>query len=371
MKDLSEKKVAIVCDWIKDWGGAEQVLSQLLKIFPNADIYTSVFFQKHNSLFDKNNVYTSFIQKIPFLNKRHKMSLFLRPLAFEGFDLRDYDIVISSSSAESKWVITKLSTLHVCYCHTPTRYFWSHYHDYKNMMEFWWLNGIAKFFMPKMTHSLRKWDYVAAQRPDYYIANSKNTAKRIHKYYWRDAEVIYPWIDVDSFEYSDEKEDYYLAVWRIIPYKKFDLLVDAFNKNWKNLIIVTSTDNNLSNTLRQKSESNVTWRMNVDNKQLRYLYARARGVVFPPEEDFWIVPLEAMASWTPVIVYNKWWAIETVIDKITWVFFEKHTVESLNKAINKFEKIEFDYQMISEHAMKFDNKIFAKKIMNYFKKKAK
>ncbi len=384
--DLKDKKIAIVCDWIKDMWGAELVLKHMLEAFPNADIYTSVFWQQDNPIFKWRKIVTSFIQKIPFLNKSHKLALVLRPLAFESFDLSEYDIVISSSSAESKWVITKPSCLHICYCHTPTRYFWSHFHEYINMMEFWILNPLWKWLMPKIVHKLRQWDYCAAQRPDFFIANSENTKKRIEKYYKRDSEVIYPWIDSDRFIFNDKKKDFYLYVWRCIPYKKFDLIVDAFNENWRKLILVTNTDNKLYRELKNKSKENIAWKLNINGKsgdnyisseEKNKLYSEAKAFLFPPEEDFGLVPVEAMISETPVIAYGKWGALETVIPPSdfpfnkgrkqapTWVFFEEQTCESLNEAIKKFENQEFDPQIIRDWALGFDKSVFKGKILMF------
>lgn len=371
MQNIKLKKIAIVCDWIKDWGWAEVVLEQFLEIFPNADIFTSVFFQEDNPIFKNRKITTSFIQKIPFLNKSHKLALTLRPLAFESFDLSEYDIVITSTSAESKWIITKPNTLQICYCHTPTRYFWSHYHEYLKMMEFGILNFLGKRLMPKMVHKLRQWDYIAAQRPDYFIANSKNTALRIKKYYNRDSIVIYPGIYTNNYNFSDKKENFYLYVWRCIPYKKFDLLVETFNKNWKKLILVTNTDNKLYRELKNKSNNNIEWKLDIPRYEIIDLYMEAKAFIFPPEEDFWIVPLEAMISWTPVIAYNKWWALETVIDWKTWLFFDKQTEKSLNIAINQFEKISFNYKEIREYAMNFDKEVFKKEILEFINKNIK
>lgn len=361
--DIKDKKIAIVCDWIKDWGWAELVLEQLLEIFPKADIFTSVFWQQENPIFKWRNITTSFIQKIPFLNRSHKLALTLRPLAFESFDLSSYDIVISSTSAESKWVITKPNCLQICYCHTPTRYFWSHYHEYINMMEFWILNPLWKWLMPKMVHKLRQWDFCAAQRPDIFVANSKNTQDRIKKYYDRESSVIYPCLDINKIPFSKEKEDYYFYNGRCIPYKKFDLIVDTFNKNWKKIKIVTNTDNKLCKSLKAKSKENIEWIITWDLKKINKLHSKAKAFLFPPEEDFWLVPIAAMASWTPVIAYGKWWALETVVEWKTWVFFEKQTVKSLNKTIIDFEKIEFNAKKIREHAKKFDKKSFKKNIL--------
>ena len=365
---LNWKKIAIVCDWIKDMWWAEVVLAQLLEIFPEADIFTSIFFQKWNPIFDWKKIITSSIQNIPLLNKSHKLALTLRPKAFERFDFSGYDIVISSTTAESKWIITKPETLFICYCHTPTRYFWSHYHEYINMMEFWILNPIGKWFMPRLVHNLRKWDFLAAQRPDYFLANSKNTKNRIKKYYNREAEVVYPWIDTEKFIFSSEKKDFYLYVWRCIPYKKFDLIVDAFNKNWKKIVIITNTDNKLFRKLKSISKENISWKLNISFEEIKKYYSEAKAFLFPPEEDFWLVPIEAMASWTPVIAFWKWWALETVVDSETWVFFSEQTVESLNKAIERFEKLSFDYDKIKKHSEKFDKKYFKQNILEFIEK---
>ena len=363
--DIRNKRVAIVCDWIKDWGWAEVVLEQFLDIFPEADIFTSIFFQEWNPVFEGRKVTTSFIQKIPLLNKSHKLALTLRPLAFESFDLSEYDIVISSTSAESKWIITKPNCLQICYCHTPTRYFWSHYHEYLHMMEFGSLNFLWKWLMPKIVHNLRQWDFVAAQRPDFFIANSKNTASRIKKYYDRESEVIYPCIDTEQFKFNDKKEDFYLYVWRCIPYKKFDLIVNAFNKNGRKIILVTNTENKLYRELKTKSKNNIEWRLNASNSETRELFSKAKAFIFPPEEDFWIVPIEAMACWTPVIAYEKWWALETVVEWKTGLFFDKQTSNSLNKTIENFEELEFNHNTIREHALKFDKGTFKKQILTF------
>ncbi len=372
---LQDKKIAIVCDWIKDWGGAELVLSHILEVFPQADIYTSVFWQHKNPIFAGKKITPSFIQKIPFLNKSHKLALTLRPLAFESFDLSSYDIVISSTSAESKGVITKPDCLHICYCHTPTRYFWSHYHEYLHMMEFGFLNPLAKWLMPKMIHKLRMWDFCAAQRPDFFLANSENTATRIKKYYKRDAIVLYPGIEQPSYNFLPKGEmklqekDFYLAVGRCIPYKKFDLLVEAFNQNGKKLICVTNTNNKLYKKLKKNSKPNIEWKLNISRVETQALFASAKAFVFPPEEDFGLVPLEAMAYGTPVIAYEKGWALETVVQWKTWLFFEEQSYESLNDAIEEFETIQFDSESIKTHAQKFSKEIFQEKLVKFIAEK--
>lgn len=370
MNELKNKKIAIVADWIKDWWWADKVLWDIMDVFPNAHIFSSVFYQFGNPIYKDKTIFVSFLQKIPFLGKLHKFIPFLRPLAFESLDLTWYDIVISSSSAESKWIITKPETIHICYCHTPTRYYWSHYFEYFNRLEFGIFNGLAKWLMPKAIHKLRMWDFCAAQRVDYFIANSENTQKRIAKYYRRKSEVIYPSITVVEFPFNDIKEDYYFYVGRVVPYKKFDLLIDAFNMNGKKLIIATSTKNKLFKELKTRSNINIEWKIWLSNQQVREYMSKARATLFPPEEDFWIVPIESMACGTPVIAYAKWWSLETVRDKnpylnSTWIFFKEQTVESLNWAIDEFESRDFDYSKIREYSYNFDISNFRKDLYNF------
>jgi glycosyltransferase involved in cell wall biosynthesis len=374
MSKLSGKKIAVVCDWIKDWGGAEVVLEHILEVFPQADVYSSIFFQKDRPIFAGRKIVTSFLQRIPLLNKLHKFIPMLRPLAFEQIDLSAYDVVISSSSAESKGIITKPETLHICYCHTPTRYYWSHYFEYFNRLEFGFLNPIARWLMPKIIHKMRIWDYCAAQRVDFFIANSYNTAGRIAKYYRRESEVIHPGVEVDDFLFREDKDDYYFYVGRMIPYKKFDLLVDAFNMNGKKLILATSTDNKLYRELRAKSGPNIEWRFGISNADKKRLVARAKAMLFPPEEDFGIVPIEAMAAGTPVIAYGKGGALETVVEERpflgpTGVFFREQTVESLNEAIDRFETMEFDHKRIREYAYNYDVRVFKDKLVKFIESK--
>lgn len=235
-------------------------------------------------------------------------------------------------------------------------------------MEFWILNIFWKYLMPRIVHKLRMWDFLAAKRVDYFIANSINTSNRISKYYKRDSSVIYPWIDTNKF-YIWEKQNYYLYVWRVIPYKKFDLIVDAFNKNWKKIIIATNTINSLQKKLEKKSNNNIVWFKNPKKEELYKFYAEAKCFLFPAEEDFWIVPIEAMASWTPVIAYNKWWAKETIINWVNWLFFESQSVRSLNNAIEEFETLEFAPENIRETSLKFDSENFKKNIYEFISSK--
>ncbi len=382
---MNSQKTAIICDWLIDFGWAELVISHLLEAFPDADIYTSVCYMDHPML-EWQRVYTSWLQRVPFLNRRHKLAGILRPWAFRSFDMSEYDIIISSSSAEAKNVgYTKRGkdTKHFCYCHTPTRYYWSHYEEYRNMMEFGFLNPLARFVLDRLIGWLRRLDYAAAQRVDFFIANSRNTAERIQKYYDRDSTVIYPWVNLpllSSWGTKDlpgkseqippsvgmtKKEEYYLWLGRCIPYKRFDLLVDAFNENSKRLILCTATDTPLFRELRARSKPNIEWRFRVSTEEKDVLMAGARAFLFPPLEDFGLVPIEAMAMGTPVIAYGEWGALETVVDGVTGLFFTPQSPEALNLAIEKFETMEWDREKIREHAKKYSKERFQESIRNY------
>ncbi len=366
-------KIAIICDWLIDFGWAELVISHLLELYPDADIYTSVCYMDHPMLAGR-RVYTSWLQRVPFFNRRHKLAGILRPWAFRSFDLSGYDIIISSSSAEAKnagYSKRGKDTKHFCYCHTPTRYYWSHYEEYRNMMEFGIWNSIVRFVLDRLIGWLRRLDYEAAQRVDFFIANSENTRARIKKYYNRESEVIYPGVNIPVISTVWETWDYYISVWRCIPYKRFDLLVDAFNENGKRLILCTATDTPLFRELRARSKPNIEWRFRVSTEEKDSLMANAKAFLFPPEEDFGLVPIEAMAMGTPVIAYGEWGALETVMDGMTGLFFSPQTPVTLNIAIEKLETMEWDKKQIQEHSEQFSKERFQENIRNYIATHAK
>lgn len=365
MKSISDLKIAIVADWLIDFWWAELVIEELLSMFPNAEIFTSVCFMKHKML-ENRTIHTSFLQKIPFLNRRHKLAGFLRPFAFRQFDFRNFDIIISSSSAESKnagftkrWPNTK----HFCYCHTPIRYYWSHFEEYKNMLEFGKLNFLAKWIFPNIVKKMRKYDLEASKKVDVFWANSQTTAERIEKFYHRKSEVIYPGVDENLFHPTDKKWDFYFAIGRCIPYKKFDLLVDAFNQNGKKLILATGTDNALFHELKAKSWPNIEWKFRISNREREQLYAEAKAFLFPPEEDFGLVPVEAMMAGTPVIAYGVGGATETVVEGKTGTFFVPQTPEALNTAIDRFEKMSLSSNDIIARGHEFSISNFRKNIL--------
>ncbi|MEA1909482.1 MAG: glycosyltransferase [Patescibacteria group bacterium] len=359
MQDIKDKKVAIVADWLTSRGGAERVVLAMTELFPNADIFTSVYKPEAFPELKDRNVKTSFLQKWP-LGKKHQLWPTLRPLAFEMLDLDNYDIVISSASAEAKGVITKPETLHICYCHTPTRYYWSEYHNYLKHPEFGFLNPIVKFVMPRLIHRARLWDKLAADRVDYFIANSQNTKKRIKKYYERDAKVLLPPVEAERFSVSEEIGDYYLILGRQTSYKRTDVAIDAFNKLGLPLKVI-----GVGPTL-EKSKSiakeNINFLGKASDTEVTKHLANAKALIFPQEEDAGIVPMEAMASGRPVIAYGKGGALETVIDKETGLFFREQTGDSLALAIQEFEKMTWDSKKIKDHVDQFSTTNFKRNL---------
>lgn len=364
-KNLKKPKIAIVHDWLTNYAGGERVIEALLEVFPDAPIFTSLYKpEKFPDIFKKRKVYTTYLQKFIFLD--HQLLFPFMRKAFEQFNLADFDIVITSSHASSKGIITKPETLHICYCHTPTRYLWSHYHEYLNQMEFGILNPLVRWQMPKIAYKLRIWDRIAAERVDYWIANSKNTAKRIKKYYRKEAEIIYPPVNVSDFKPSKEIEDFYLVCSRLIPYKKIDLVISAFNDLGLPLKIIGT--GSIENQLKKMAKNNIEFLGRVSDEELKKYYQRAKALIFPTEEDFGIVPVEAMASGRPVIGYKKGGAQETITPD-TGLFFEEQTKESLIKAVKKFQKMKFDSLKIRKWSEQFDAKIFKEKIKNFVSEK--
>ncbi len=361
---FEDLKIAIVADWLTSRGGAEKVVITLANLFPNADIFTSVFNPKLFPELDNRKVVTSFLQKM-FLGKKHQLWPHLRPRAFEQLNLDNYDIVISSASAEAKGIITKPETMHICYCHTPTRYYWSHYHYYLSNPEYGVFNSLIKFLMPKMIHKLRLWDRLAADRVDVFMANSKTTSQRIKKYYERESRVIYPPVEANKFSISRELDDYYLIVGRQTGYKRTDIAIDAFNHLGLPLKIIGAGP-----ALRKwmlKARKNIEFLGRASDEDVQKHMSRCQALIFPQEEDAGIVPLEVMASGRPVIAYGAGGATETVVDKVTGVFFDDQTPQSLIKAIKSFRDIKWKPHTIREHALGFDNSIFRSKIKNFVK----
>jgi len=351
-----------VHDWLTNLAGAERVLISLHEMYPEAPIYTSVYRPEEFPNLADADVRTSFLQKIPKAKEKHQAFSILRTVAFERFDLSEYDVVISSSHAEAKGVLTSPETLHICYCHTPIRYYWSGYHHYLDNPRFGRLNPLVKAVMPYMTNYLRVWDRCAADRVDIFVCNSRHVARRIKKYYRRDAVVINPPVETARFKPSDSLDDYFLVVGRLIPYKRADIVVEAFNALGLKLKIAgTGTE---LESLKEKARPNIEFLGRVPDGELNDLYSRCLALIFPQEEDFGIVPLEAMAAGRPVIAYAKGGALETVVEGKTGSFFHKQDAQSVAEAVRAFKPEHYDPRAIREHALKYDVNVFKNNMQN-------
>lgn len=362
---LESLKIAIVADWLTNFAGAEQVILSLTKLFPHADLFTSVYNPKKMPQFKDKEIQTTFLQKLPYIRNKHQMLLKWMPLAFETLDLSEYDIVISSSHACSKGVITKPNTLHVCYCHTPLRAAWDSCHEY---IKKYTVNRLIKKFVPYLMKDIRIWDRLAAERVDYFIANSAFVQNRIKKYYRRQSTVIYPPVDTEKFEdTSTIDKKYFLAVGRIVPNKNMDLLVNAFNQVTDEIRIIGSGID--LKKLKKRSHKNIKFLGKVSDEVLKKSYAECTAFIMPQIEDFGIAPVEAMAAGKPVIAFRGGGALESVHEHKTGIFFDEQTPESLIAALSTFKKMDFKPEMIQKHAQKFNEERFHKEITAFIQEK--
>lgn len=356
-----QPRVAIVHDWLVTYGGGERVVELLHEVFPQAPVYTLVYDKKNLSpVFDDYDVRTTYLQKIPGAVHWYKNLLTLMPGAFERLDLTEYDIVISSCSSCSKGVITRADAVHICYCHTPIRYIWSHYHEYRNHSG--WLK---RLLIPFLTHRIRMWDFQAAQRVDFFLANSKTTAQRIKKYYGRESNVVYPGVHMNERPASEQPEEFYLVVGRFTHYKRIDLAVQACTNLKRRLIVVGGGDE--EKTLREIAGDCVTFAGRLSDEEICDLYWSAKAFLFPGEEDFGITPVEAQSAGCPVIAYGRGGATESVIDKKTGVFFYEQTVEAMEDAIERFERegVLLNRLEIQQTAMRFSQENFKQQVSDF------
>jgi glycosyltransferase involved in cell wall biosynthesis len=353
-------KVALLHDYLNQAGGAERVLLALTKLYPEAPIYTLIHDYKHLTGFENKNIKTSFLQKMPWASSHIRWYLPLMPTAVESLNLSGYDVVISSSSALIKGAITHPQTLHICYCHTPTRYLWSETHSYaKEIKE----GRLVKYFLPFVLNRLRTWDQLASQRVDHFIANSKFVKERIKNYYHRDSEVIYPPVDTENFYISKDLGNYYLLVGRLKPYKKADLVVKAFNKLNLPLKIIGTGEEEVK--LRKMAKPNIEFLGPVSEDKKREYFSKCLAFINPQEEDWGITPVEAMASGRPVIAYKAGGVLETVKDGVTGKFFDEQGWEALIDTILKFKPQEYDPQAIKQHAEQFNTRHFYDQMKNF------
>lgn len=357
-------KIAIVHDYLNQHGGAERVLEAFMELYPDAPIYTIISdLTKMPPVFHTKTIYNSFIQDVPFSKKHYKKMLSLLPLAVEQFDLRQYDIILSTSSAFAKGVITNPNQIHICYCHTPMRYVWDLYSQYMEELK----NPIFKFVLPRILHRIRQWDYTSAQRVDHYIANSHNVAARIKKYYGRDSHVIHPPVNLEQFHVSDTVGDYYLIVSRLIPYKRIDLIIEAFNLlQWPLFIIGDGYDRK---RLEGIAQSNITFMGYQPDHIIAEYYSKCKAFILGGEEDFGITPLEAQASGRPVLAFGKGGALETVVPGKTGLFFKEQQVDSIVAELRVIESLEFNSTVIRQHAETFSKENFKQHISQFIQSK--
>lgn len=354
-------RIAIVHDWLTNLGGAERTVRSLMDAFPEADLYTSVYSSRHLKLFEADKVHTTFLQYWPLAHRKHQLYPVLRRLAFESLDLSAYDVVISSSGAEAKGVITGEDTQHISYIHTPTRYYWSHYQQYLDAPGFGALNPLVSWQLRRSLPRARRWDYAAAQRPDVLIANSGAVQERISTYYSRSSLVIHPPVDTMRMHIKTTRplnipERYLVVVSRLIPYKRVDIAVHAAQKaGWP--LVVIGSGSQLSNLQQIAGPTTFFLGQLSDEEVVRYLQ-HATAMLFPGEEDFGITPVEAMAAGTPVIAYGKGGAMDTVKPDVSGIIVERQTINAFKKAIELLEKIDFKTQAIQKHAEGFSEQVF-------------
>lgn len=331
-------KVAIVQEWLVTVGGSDKVVKAILDVFPDADIYTLV---AKKEVCDElgipwEKVHTSFIQKMPLGTKKHRAYLPLFPFAIEQFNLRGYDVVISSSHCVAKGVLTKADQLHICYCHSPIRYCWDMYNEY--LEESHLDKGFKSWLVRLMLHPIRQFDAIAGSRVDYYISNSDYVGQRIRKTYRRKATTIHPNIDISNFELCNDKQEYYLASSRLVAYKKIDTIIEAFNQMPDKKLVVIGGGPNLE-AYRKLAKDNVTVMGYQPFDVLKDKMQHAKAFVFAADEDFGMIPIEAQSCGTPVIAYGHGGSLETVNGGKTGLFFYEQTPEAIVEAVNKFEAI--------------------------------
>ncbi len=355
-------KLAIVHDHLAQDGGAEKVLKVFHEVYPEAPTFTLVHDRdRANPAFLSKDIRTSFIQKIPGGVARYQWFLPLMPAATERYDLRDYNVVLSSSSAFSKGIITRPGTLHICYCHTPTRYLWSDTHDYVRELKY---GRLVKTFVPFVLTNLRLWDRLTADRVDVFIANSATVQRRIWKYYRRKSVIIHPPVLTKRFSIT-KPENFFLTGGRLVYYKRFDIAVRAFSKLGIPLKVF-GTGPEIDN-LKKMAKPNVSFIGAVSDEALASLYSRCQAFIHCQEEDFGITAVEAMAAGRPVIAYAAGGALETIVPGVTGKFIQEQTWEELADAVIRFRFDKFEPEVIKAHAAKFDVDVFKTKMDGFIR----
>ena len=354
-------KVAIVHYWLKEMRGGEKVVEALCDLFPSADIFT--LFYDENTVTEKlrkHCIKASALNRIPGIKKWYKSFLPLMPFALEHFDMSPYDLVISSESGPAKGIIPRPDALHICYCHTPMRYIWDHYHQYSENS-----NRVTRAAMRVFAPILRQWDVTTASRVDKFVANSRHVANRINRYYHRDATVIHPPVTVSDFAPTSHIGDFYLCAGHLVTYKRIDLAVQAFTEMGKKLVVIGGGEELAR--LRAMSGPTVTLMDRQAFPVLKDHMARCRALIFPGEEDFGMTPVEVMASGRPVIAFGRGGARETVVPGSTGLLFDQQSVADLIEAVHRFEATEetFNSETIREHALLFSDVVFRERMSSF------
>lgn len=353
-------------EWFVNYAGSERVVESFTNIFPDADVFALVDFlndEQRKIILKGRKANTSFIQNLPFAKKKHRNYLPLFPSAVEKFDLSNYDLILSSSHSVAKGVKTNKNQLHICYCHSPMRYAWDSADEYLKGIK----GSIAKLFI----NYLKKWDLNSAENVTYFVANSNYVAEKISRIYNRSADVIYPPVDVEQFELKNKKEDYYLTASRLVPYKRMDLVISAFNKMpGKKLILIGSGPER--ERLKKNANPSIEFVGHQSAEKLGEYMQKAKAFVFAAEEDFGIIVVEAMACGTPAIALNKGGTAESVLNGKTGILFNQQNHSSILKAIDEFEKKGgiFNPQIIREHSLKFSRILFEENFRKFVLGKA-
>lgn len=362
-------KIALVHDFLVRYGGAERVLKVLSEMYPQAPIYTLMYDERvMGELFPRSRIITSSMQKWARWPRRVYRFFFDKmPRAIEEFDFSGYDVVLSSSQSYAHGVLTPVATKHISYCHSPTRYLWDYTHQYLEDHSY---RGLKGLYIAAKMRAVREWDYLASDRPDLYLANSENVQRRIKKYYGKESEVIYPPVEIERFEVSHESEDYFLIVSQLSPYKRVDLAVQLFTKLGKRLVVVGSGPQEAY--LRGIAGPSVEILGPKSDAEVATYMKYCRGVIFPGEDDFGIVPVEAMACGKPVLAYDAGGAVETVVPGVTGELFRELTVESLEAGLAKMilNMTLYRPKRIREHAELFARPVFERKIRAVVKEMA-
>ncbi len=363
-------KKALIHDWFSTYAGAEKCVESFTNIWDDFEIYSLIDFLKgadRDKILKGKHAHMSFIQKLPFARDKYRNYLPLFPLAIEQFNLSSYDVVLSSSHAVAKGVLTHSNQLHIAYVHTPIRYAWDLYHQYlrESGLDRGLKGVLAKYFL----HKIRLWDASTANRVDHYVANSRYIARRIKKTYGKPSDVIYPPVDVDKFTLREAKEEFYLTASRMVPYKKIDLIVEAFSQTDKKLLVIGDGPDMAK--IKSKAGKNVELLGFASDETMADLMGRAKAFVFAAEEDFGITPVEAQACGTPVICFGRGGARETVRDGESGLYFMEQNTKELLAAVAKFEQNydKFEPTKIRENSLKFSRARFEAEIKSYVEKK--